>query len=203
MKLPIFVKFFIAVAVLVYQTVYYILYYHIFSKYDKNIETEYETLNNQWQAMLLSEDFYDELNLKDPRRDDDALRPVLNHDNVLITIHDFSNEAKGFLLGEGWQLTGAIVDVITRDGFNYILYGRENERYIAGLWNNSVDLNRSFYDYFVVKRKGNQAEILVYKRLIPNTSQILIGLRHTPDDDGFEVIQNWPNDPRAIWLYRF
>jgi hypothetical protein len=172
------------------------------SKYAEKIETEYEILNNQWQSKLLSEDFYDESNLKDPRRDDDRLRPVMNHDNVLITVDKFNNASK-FLVGEGWQLTGAIVDVIARDGFNYILYGRKNERYQGGFWNNSFDSARSFEDYFVVKRKGNQAEILVHKRLIPTASEILIGLRHTPDDDGFEVIQNWPNDPRTIWLHRF
>ena len=159
----------------------------------------YDSLNDKWQIEALSKEPF-----RDPRSDSDQLRPVLNYDAEIIQIDSFEKERKGLLVGEGWQLVGGVVDVIMHDDSKYILYGRRNLHYEAGLWNNVPDTYRSFEDYLVVKRKGNQAEVLIHKRLISTTAQILIGLRRSEDDGGFEVLQNSPSGrPQIIWLYRF
>ncbi|WP_143104273.1 hypothetical protein [Nitrosospira multiformis] len=140
---------------------------------------------------------------KDPRSDSDQLRPVMNYDVEIIQFHNFK-KAKSGQVGEGWQLGGSIVDVLVHEGSQYILYGRENMYYRAGLWNNVLDTEHSYQDYLVVRHEGNQSEIIKRDRLIPTTSEIRIGLRKTNNGNGFEVIQNSPSGQlKVIWLYHF
>jgi hypothetical protein len=174
----------------------------LFAMYSVVSSTEYinyDSLNDKWQIEALSKDPFIV-----PRSDSDQLRPVLNYDGEIIQIHSFEKKRKGLLVGEGWQLVGGVVDVITHDDSKYILYGRRNLRYKAGLWNNVLDVARSFDDYLVVKRQDNQAELLINKRLLSTMSQILIGLRRTNNGDGFEVVQNsLSGRPQIIWSHRF
>ncbi|BAZ49730.1 hypothetical protein NIES4103_23420 [Nostoc sp. NIES-4103] len=161
--------------------------------------TNYDSLNNRWQIEALSKN-----PLRDPRSDSDQLRPVMNFDDEIIQIDNFEKKPKGLFVGEGWQLVGAVVDMITHNDSKYILYGRRNLRFQGGLWNNVIDSTRSFEDYLVVKRQDNQAEVLINKRLIPTTAEILIGLRQTEDGGGLEVIQNSSlGRPQIIWSYQF
>lgn len=140
---------------------------------------------------------------KDPRSDSDQLRPVMNYDVEIVQFHNFK-KAKSGPIGEGWQLGGSIADVLVHEGFTYILYGRENLYYRAGLWNNVLDTEYSYQDYLVVKYEGNNSEILKQSRLIPTTSQVRIGLRKTDDGKGFEVIQNSASGKLdVIWRHLF
>ncbi len=162
-------------------------------------EANYDDLSSQWLGEALLQDLP-----QDPRSDSDQLRPVLNYDHDIIQIHSLEPETTRFLLGEGWQLVGGVVDLITNDRATYVLYGRRNLRYQASFWNNVLDTNRSFDDYFVIKREADQAELLVHGRLASDHAQTFIGLRQTIDNGGFEVIQNSPSGlPRSIWSYRF
>lgn len=160
--------------------------------------TYYDSLDNKWQKEALSKD-----PSRDPRSDNDQLRPVVNYDGELIAVNSFGLESQRPSSGKGWQLAGGVVDIILHRNSKYILYGRRNLRYKNGLWNNVIDTKRSFEDYLVVKRTGNNAEILIHKKLIPATSQILIGSRHTNNADGFEIIQNSQGLPQVIWSHRF
>ena len=160
---------------------------------------DYESLNQKWQMEALSKS-----PVKDPRSDTDQLRPILNYDSEIIQIHSFKKEQKRLIVGEGWQLIGGVVDIINHDSSMYILYGRKNLRYEAGLWNNVLNRDQSFTDYLIIKRKDNQAKVIISKKLIPTTSQILIGLRKTNDGKGFELIQNYPKgQTQIIWSYQF
>lgn len=162
-------------------------------------DINYDSLNEKWQKKALLQD-----PLRDPRSDSDQLRPVLNYDCEIIQIHSFAQEHKELLVGEGWQLVGGVVDVFTQNNSRYILYGRRNLRYETGLWNNVLNVDQSFEDFLVVKFENNQAEVLINKRLISTTAQILIGIRQTEDASGFEVIQNSPSGQwQIIWSYQF
>ncbi len=56
----------------------------------------------------------------------------------------------------------------------------------------------------MIKRQGDKAEIIISKKLISTTSQILIGLRKTDDNNGLELIQNAPQGKsKTIWSYQF
>jgi hypothetical protein len=171
----------------------------IYSVVSSTEHVNYDRLNDKWQTEALSKNPF-----RDPRSDSDQLRPVMNYDHEIIQVDSFAKKPKGLLVGEGWQLVGAVVDVITHIDSKYILYGRRNLCFKGGLWNNVIDATRSFEDYLVVKRKGNQAEVLIHKRLIPTTAEILIGFRQTDNDGGFEVIQNSSlRRPQIIWSYKF
>ena len=159
---------------------------------DKN----YNSLNKEWQMKAISES-----SGRDPRSDTDQLRPVLNFDGEIIQVHNFGKQ--GSPVGEGWQLSGAVVDIIVHEEAKYILYGRENMYYKAGLWNNVLDPVKSFQDYLVVKRNGDYSEVLINNRLVPTTQQIFIGLRLSKDSEGFELLQNSTGLPQIIWAFRF
>lgn len=162
-------------------------------------DTKYDSLNSRWlvEALLVNPQ-------RDPRLDGDQLRPLVNYDGELIAVHGFKEEPQGLLVGEGWQLDGTVVDMIKDKNSTYILYGRKNLYFKGGLWNNTLDSERSFDDYLVAKREGDQTEILVHERLIPTTSQILIGFRLTSDGNGLEVVQNSPSGHlQNIWSYQF
>lgn len=161
-------------------------------------DENYNSLNKEWQMKAISKS-----SDRDPRSDTDQLRPVLNYDGGIIQVHGYKKEKQGSPVGEGWQLAGAVVDIIVHEETKYILYGRNNLYYKAGLWNNVLDSVKSFQDYLVVKRNGDHSEVLINNRLVPTTSQILIGLRLSKDSEGFEVIQNSIGLPQIIWSFRF
>jgi hypothetical protein len=162
-------------------------------------DMKYSGLNESWKESVLLKD-----PVKDPRSDVAQLRPVLNYDSEITQVHSFDKERKSLLVGEGWQLIGSVVDILMNDGTKYILYGRRNLRYDAGLWNNVLDDASSFEDYLVIKREDNQTEVLVHKRLIATTAQVLLGLRLTNDTSSFEVLQNSQSGvPQVIWVYIF
>lgn len=159
----------------------------------------YETLNQKWKMEALSK-----VPVKDPRSDSDQLRPVVNYDNEIIQIHSFEKKRNWVRVGEGWQLVGGVVDIISHHDSIYILYGRKNLRYEGGFWNNVLNTAQSFQDYLVIKRQGNQAEVIIAKKLIPTTSQILIGLSKTDDGKGFQIIQTSPQGQlHIIESYQF
>jgi hypothetical protein len=161
--------------------------------------TDYDSLNGRWLMEALSGNPQ-----IDPRLDGDRLRPVLNYDVEVIQVHSFKKEPQRFLVGEGWQLAGAVVDIIRNENSTYILYGRRNLHFKGGLWNNTLDSDQSFDDYLIVKREDNQTEVLVHERLIPTTSEILIGFRLTSNGEGFELLQNSPSGyPQVVWSYQF
>jgi len=162
-------------------------------------DMEYSGLSESWRKLMLLKD-----PVMDPRSNSAQLRPVLNYDGEIIQVHSFDKERKGLLVGEGWQLVGSVVDILIDGETKYILYGRRNLRYDAGLWNNVLDNASSFEDYLVLKRKDNRAEVLIHRRLISTTAQVLLGLRLTNDTTGFEVLQNSQSGiPQIIWTYKF
>jgi hypothetical protein len=162
-------------------------------------DMKYSGLNEIWKESVLLKD-----PVKDPRSDVAQLRPVLNYDSEIIQVHSFDKERKGLLVGEGWRLIGSVVDILMNGETKYILYGRRNLRYDPGLWNNVLDDASSFEDYLVIKREDNQTEVLVHKRLIATTAQVLLGLRLTNDANSFEVLQNSQSGvPQVIWTYIF
>ena len=182
---------FLAVFVLVFLTLSAVAF--------SNEVMKYSELNESWIKEVLSKN-----PVRDPRSDSAQLRPVLNYDGEIIQVHSFEKERKGMLVGEGWQLVGAVVDILMDGETKYILYGRRNLRFDAGLWNNVLDEASSFEDFLVIKREDNQAEVLVRKRLIATTAQVFIGLRLTNDASGFEVLQNTQSGiPQVIWTHRF
>lgn len=159
----------------------------------------YNALSESWIQEVLSKD-----PVKDPRSDYAQLRPVLNYDSEIIQVHSFEKAQRSSLVGEGWQLVGAVVDLIIHGDSKYVLYGRRNLYFRAGLWNNILDKDRSFEEYLVVKITGDQTELIIHKRLIATTAQILIGLRLASDNGGFELLQNTQSGiPQSIWTYRF
>lgn len=146
---------------------------------------QFDELNQAWQAKLLSINPERE----DPRKDNDSLYAASEYRGEVISVSRYEENSNKFLTGTGWLLTGGVTDLIDKGNVTYILYCRQVERFNAGFWNNSLDLERSFSDFFVVKYEYGQATILEHRRLGPHYSQTSVGLR-LGKDGTIEVLQN-------------
>ena len=162
---------------------------------------EYEQLDIRWRSKALEEiTKYDE---HDPRQDSDALRPLVSYRGAVIHVNNFLKQNRSFFVGEGWKLTGSVIDVVPIDGGRYVLLGRENTFYRAGLINNIRDEENSFIDYFLVLIALDDIKILAHERLKANVSQVLMGLRRSKNGKGVDVIINSPyGRERILGSYR-
>ncbi len=171
---------------IVFIIILLICFIMFFSYFDKNNSQndleDFDELSQQWigEALKLNP-------INDTRADDDKLRPVVSYDVEIIQVSKYYNND-----GEGWQLVGSVNDIIVSDDSKYILFGKNNERYRKGIWNNVLDEESSFQEYVVIERKENVSKVVIKESLVSTTSQILMGLRLMDDGVGFEVVQNSP-----------
>lgn len=159
----------------------------------------YKSLHTQWLDKTLS------LRVEaDPRLDTDQLRPIVNYDRDIVEVRSTDVGRRWLLVDAGWQLVGGLVDLVETQTATYLLIGRQSLYYKGGLWNNILDSSQSFDEFFLIKRDEGQLRLIAAKRVDTKMSQILLGLRVMPGNDGLEVVQNSPSGlPRSIFIYRF
>ena len=151
-----------------------------------SIDQVWAALDGQWKREMMEMEVS-----TDPRADGNTLLSIPSYDQQIIFKKDYS-EVKFFILKNGgWQLTGNVADMVKHVGVKYILFARSNKKYDPGLWNNSINREKSFYDYIVLKEESGKRKIYSSGKLVgvvPGSRKV--GLRWKSIGSELEVITN-------------